>query len=290
MQKILDMHSQVYAGPEFDFLTDLCGLYIKMKRGLDTGRQVFYYDSSTIKHQFSHLIQELILSKHRPKGITLLSEKTPSNVLVFDELKELFPKAQFIFVVRDPRGNINSFMEVAKRAKAFGDNIAVGNNLLDDLHLIDNYISAGNSFYLRNRDRCYLIHYEALLLAPCAEVKKLCLFLQIPFEESMLDMSVINDTSTLVNNQNATVRAWSTPGMLDSPIKQGPADKWKGNMSSGAIRFISHFFAGKRYECYDYYSLKRLIKVQKLSLINTYAQNRGLRFLFKKAYEYVKNN
>ena len=54
----------------------------------------------------ARLIEDLLLPLADRHGAPYLSEKTPSNGLVFRELLELFPAARCIFVLRDPRATI----------------------------------------------------------------------------------------------------------------------------------------------------------------------------------------
>lgn len=255
VQKILDMHSQIYAGPEFDHLNELSKVYRNMKRGVENQRQVFYYDKKKLQENFGRLINDIFRSKIEKEGVQFLSEKTPSNVLVFNELIELFPEAKFIFVVRDPRANINSFKNVASRASEFGDKVPVGNDLFNDLNLINQYIWAGNDFHLKHGKSCHLLRYESLLKDPKTEIQNLCDFIGIPFELQMLDLgSKESDGSRLINSGNSTVRAWSTVGMLEKNIDAANIDAWKRYLSKRDIGMIDNFFMLNKYACLDAYS------------------------------------
>lgn len=254
VQRILDMHEEIYAGPEFDHLSALCKLYRTMKHGLENQRQSNYYDGDQLKATFANVICDIFQRKMEREAVTRLSEKTPSNVLAFEELHELFPKAKFVFVVRDPRGSISSFKNVAKRAKEYGDSVLVGNNLFKDLALIKEYVSSGNEFCLKHQEYCYLLRYESLVKDPKREVSNLCAFLGVPFYEGMLDLSAKeNDMNKLINARNKTVRAWFTKGMLERKIDEKDTELWRSELSWQEIGIINEFFRNNRLECLDPY-------------------------------------
>lgn len=62
------------------------------------------------------MLEKIFLPLADAGNTKFYSEKTPGNVLIFDELLEIFPKARCFHVVRDPRGTVSSMLEVGKRA------------------------------------------------------------------------------------------------------------------------------------------------------------------------------
>jgi protein-tyrosine sulfotransferase len=109
-QKILDGHSQIYGGPEFDHIYTTLKLYSNYKNGVEvTKRQKHYYSEKEVLQRFRTLLNDFLSTKLNQEKVTYLSEKTPSNLLVFHQLKEIFPKSKFIWVIRDPRANLFSF-------------------------------------------------------------------------------------------------------------------------------------------------------------------------------------
>ncbi|RJP81621.1 MAG: sulfotransferase [Desulfobacteraceae bacterium] len=271
VQRILDLHSQIYAGPEFDHLLSICSTYLKMKEGIDNGRQVFYYNETDLKKSFSELISSFLVKKASKEGVLYLSEKTPSNVLIFNELKELFPNAKFVFIIRDPRDSICSFKEVAERADRFGEEVTIGHDLLMDLKLIDQYIKFGNNFYLKNEKSCHLVQYESLVTFPLETIQSLCKFLGVLFESGLLELnSKESDLCKLINAENQTVRAWFEKGMIAEGINNGSVEKWKQKLKKEEIILIENFFSRRNYTCFKSYAFKKPGIIEKLLILNFY--------------------
>jgi len=266
IQKILDMHSEVYAGPEFDHLPVLSTAYKNMKMGLDNGRQEFYYDENQLQQNFRKLLDELLMSKRKSQNVKFLSEKTPGNVLCFSELKELYPRAYFIYVVRDPRAVINSLVKVGKKARGTTNTVGVGKNVFNDVQLIHNYTSAGDEFYSANKSSCFLLHYEDLVSQTENKVKEVCQFLGLIFEETMLDISKENDSSKLVNSQNETVKAWSEPGDLEREITDQHLLDWKKQLPNTHKLLIDSEFYNSNYKSYNTYQFNRVSPLVKFGV------------------------
>ena len=108
----------------------------------------------------------------------------------FLPLARAYPDAKFIVIVRDVRASIASNLlvknksmiaHVASFAKAWRKNIA--------------YTSFLRTQKLM-KDRLFVISYEKLVNQPETEVRKVCEFLEIDFESSMLDTEKFIDFST----------------------------------------------------------------------------------------------
>ena len=116
LQKILGNHPQISAGPEFDNIPVIMDLFKKMKSGIKSGRQEVYYNQEFLKQNFNLFIESLF--KNRITNETVyISEKTPSNALVFKELLDINTNNKLVFIVRDPRGIAASMKEVCQKAK-----------------------------------------------------------------------------------------------------------------------------------------------------------------------------
>jgi len=103
VQKILDLNSNIYGGPEFDYLLDISKLFVKMKKGIKSGRQVDYYNEEELAETFRLFIFSFLNRKPEKENVKYISEKTPNNALIFNQLVEILPKAKYVFVVRDPK-------------------------------------------------------------------------------------------------------------------------------------------------------------------------------------------
>ncbi len=255
IQKILDLHSNIYAGPEFDHLYKLCGIYKEMKDGIKNGRQSVFYTEIQLKEAFSKLILGLLVESNKKKyGVSYISEKTPSNALIFEQLIEIFPLAKFILVIRDPRANVWSFKNVAKRASMFGEIVGIGSNLIDDLSLMRNYFNKAQRFVSMHSESCYVLYYEKLLKNPQKEIQKVCDFIGISFESQMLELSRReSDASRLINLENRLVKAWAEKGMLEKDFDIDKLDQWKKKLNRLEINLISNYFSKYKFEILSSY-------------------------------------
>lgn len=103
-------------------------------------------------------------------------DHTPMNIEAFETLLGLYPDAQLIHIVRDPR---------AVAASVFGlpwgpnDALAFGS-------WWPHYVNAGLSLQNALPDRVLLIHYEDLLKDPQFTLKKTCQFLALQFSSDLV--------------------------------------------------------------------------------------------------------
>lgn len=103
-------------------------------------------------------------------------DHTPMNIEAFQSLLTLYPDAQLIHIVRDPR---------AVAASVFGlpwgpnDALAFGS-------WWPHYVNAGLSLQNALPDRVLLIRYEDLLKDPQSTLKKICQFLALQFSLALI--------------------------------------------------------------------------------------------------------
>ena len=117
-------------------------------------------------------------------------EKTTSTEIYASEVKSWFPNARFVHIIRDPRDNWASLRSGwEKRYRQFNDSytrllqsmIDRGRLGLEFARL--NQASFGSEDYL-------VIRYEDLTAAPVAELRKICSFLSIDYDPTLLQPTV----------------------------------------------------------------------------------------------------
>lgn len=266
VQKILDLNTKVSAGPEFDHLPRIANLYNSMIKGVANSRQLTYYSEDELTIKINNFIMSLFDSK-LTKDISILSEKTPDNIFVFDLLLKIFPLAKFVFVVRDPRGVYSSFKEVKKRSIKNNVNVLLGNNIIDDINLINRYIDKGNRFYQENKKICKVIHYEELLRDSEGVVRDLCEFIGVDFQTQMLETQRSNQTSELIRKIE-DITGFYTEKMYDKKIDLENAVKWKNNLTKFEKGLISYFFNLQNHSVLDVYNFsQKKISQKKFKLL-----------------------
>ncbi len=128
-----------------------------------------------------------------------LGDKNPTYALFAGRLSHAFPASRFIHVVRDYRHNVRSYRDVpfdlsqpaalAYRWRRYNAEVLA--------------LSAAAP------ERCLRVRFEALAAAPAAELARVCAFLGLAFEPTMLTSSPAG----------TRVRADAGPGWFQRPIE-----------------------------------------------------------------------
>ena len=256
-QKMLDGHSEIYGGPEFDHLPATCKLFSQYVQGIKNKRQVpFYTEEDAIDH-FNTLISDFFDSKLNKEGKQIFSEKTPANLLHFSELIRVFPKAKFIWVVRDPRANVYSFRKVASSRKISKSENFIGANIIKDIELMRNYFVAGQKFLSENKERCLIVYYEDLMSRTKEVMLSVCEFLTVDFQEEMLDTERKNDTTDIIEKGADDLKGFVNKDLYEGKVNRSIKDEWRENLSDSAKKLIEHYLSLEHYKVLDRYNLKK---------------------------------
>jgi hypothetical protein len=152
-------------------------------------------------------------------------EKTPRHLLMTDTLRELWPRAFIVRIVRDPRDTALSLANVP-----FAKESVVGNIVRidhDDRASRDRFAHDPLTMTLR---------YEDLVTEPERELRSVCELIGETFEASMLDS---RRSATGV----AAEHEWWKQSVA-GPLHTGSVGRWRGEMSADARRFASLHLAG----------------------------------------------
>jgi sulfotransferase family protein len=112
-------------------------------------------------------------------GKAIIADKTPNNVFIVDRLRECWPDARFIFLLRHPGAIARSRQAYKAQPTQQADE--------DDKNaeVIRRYVEA-----LENARQSYdghTVRYEDLTADPERELRGICSFLGIPYEAGMLE-------------------------------------------------------------------------------------------------------
>lgn len=176
-----------------------------------------YYDGV---RSFAETIYGSVLEKH---GKRLFLDKTPRYTMIVDELYELFPKAKYILLLRNPLAILKS--ELHTYVKGDWPMLAqFAPDLLD---------APGRIVEARRRlgEAAIEVRYEDLVTSPESTVRSLCEFLGIEFDKKMLDYS---DTPAPKGRMNDPVgiHKYTAP----SPAS---LEKWKELGADGQLRHFA---------------------------------------------------
>ena len=157
-------------------------------------------------------------------GVASVEEIDTLNIYHANLLIDMFPEAQFVHVVRDPRGGVASM----KRVSFFPDD-AVLNAL--NRHKV---MTHGRAHFRRivPADQRVEIRYEDLVTAPRETLRTLCSFLRLPYEEEMLRFHVDAErfmTPAAASSFNETATR---------PISEAHAHKWQSLLTNDEIASV----------------------------------------------------
>jgi hypothetical protein len=112
-------------------------------------------------------------------GKRIIADKTPNNVFIVDRLRECWADARFIFLLRHPGAIVRSRQAYKSQPAEQADE--------DDKNaeLIRRYCEALEA--ARQAYDGHTVRYEDLTADPERELRRICSFLDVPFEPGMLE-------------------------------------------------------------------------------------------------------
>jgi len=116
------------------------------------------------------------------KGCTCWVEKTPGHIFVLDHIEKSVPGARFIHLIRDGRAVVASLMDAKNK---FPEARIWQKSLADFVRLWNAAIR--KSARCVGKENHFFVSYEALVTNPQKELRAICQFLSLEFEEEMLE-------------------------------------------------------------------------------------------------------
>ncbi|MGM0636463.1 MAG: sulfotransferase family protein [Bacteroidota bacterium] len=164
--------------------------------------------NQTLSHILNIVYQ--VSSKENTKEILRWGDKTPINTLFVDKLIRVFPKAQFIHIIREPKDVVCSYA----KAKIEKDYIRSAKNW-------KLFIDKANALQKKlPKEQFHLVHYEDLVSQPADELEKITAFLGLNYSDEMLDYwkktSSLGDVNFLEHHKN-----------VSKPVSTKSIGKWK---------------------------------------------------------------
>ena len=239
---MLDCHPEILGAPEFLNLERIVELRNRLRLGIDRGAIEAFASAPEVDRLTAQLIEDLLLPLADRHGAPYLSEKTPSNALVFRELLEIFPAARCIFVLRDPRAIIASMLEVGTRAAARGHPTQPWTRSLPAaVAYVQRYFQAARAAAAEAPGRVLVLRYETLVTEPEAVTRAICGFLGLPWTAAMLTPS-----SRWHPGEQAIIRTaiWYDPASFRRDPDPTGIDTWKERLSARQKAVITLAFAG----------------------------------------------
>ncbi|WP_149827886.1 sulfotransferase family protein [Streptomyces tailanensis] len=133
-----------------------------------------------------HLLWDRVMHRELVKsGKDFIVEKTPSNAFVYERIRDCWPDARFVFLLRHPVSIAQSWHEGDPDKRTYDEAAA------DALR----YMKAVDK--ARKGLTGHTVRYEDITADPEKEMRRLCEFLAIDFEPAMLDYGKKDDAQVV---------------------------------------------------------------------------------------------
>jgi hypothetical protein len=163
------------------------------------------------------IIAGLFEKNARGEGKARWGDKTPYYILHLRTIKDMFPTAQIIHLIRDGR---DCALSMLSRKYDLG----IYNTYHAAKHW-QQYVETGQAIGRElGSDVYHEIRYEDILADPVGAMRKMCVFLEEEYNDSLV-------------NFNKSSEPGKTP-LLQKPIQQDNAQKWRRLMTPWQIRIF----------------------------------------------------
>lgn len=257
LQKILLSHSKISGGSEFYFSDEIFSLYKKMTNSFFIDHNSIYYSKEEAQKSFKEFYTSFFKHLARTNPV-YISEKTPTNINVAQEILEVFPESYYINVIRDGRDVVSSYLKVARRHKENNKKTEIGLKYACELWLN----SVNRWAKIENHPRTFNVYYEDLILEPEKTIVKLLKFLKLDMESQLLSPEKVSAES--VNMQSNQDTMFYTKQMMMQPFNPKRIGSWKNELGLFQKIFTNIFLSNKLkafgYKITNsYYTLNRVL-------------------------------
>ncbi len=139
---------------------------------------VMHYFSSADRNKFSaelfKFYSSLVANLLEARGKSHFVEDSTWNILHFNSLSEIFPRAKFVHVYRDPRDVVASFLRQRWMPNNLTQVVLIYQDLINEI-----LEQASDS------EKCYNLRFEDLVQTKEDEASKLCSFLDLDYSQAM---------------------------------------------------------------------------------------------------------
>jgi hypothetical protein len=234
VQRILDCHPEIYAGPEFIFVSRIVDLFQDMRQSIRLGGSIHaILDEEDLVHAFRSLLVDLLLPKLQAQSVSYLSEKTPGNVLAFAWLEEHVPEGKKILVVRDPRDVVSSMLEVGGRQRLRrGWALNYLRDPLAAVNYMNDHLKAGLAL-AETSANCLLIYYEDVISDPLVVANRMYRFIGV-HELEQLNLG----NEQFEGSRHRDSYDWYPPGTMSGGVEKGRVGAAGERLNRSDLDFI----------------------------------------------------
>jgi hypothetical protein len=187
MRVLLNRHPHIACGPESHFASRFERWYEQLADEWSETVRRYGFGPEAVDRAFAALADNLFTRYQLAEGKRRWADRTPANILRIDYLFRLFPRAQFVHVIRDPRDTYCSIRHKVHTSKP------------DWVRFTPPYAArdwrAGILAGERWRpypDRYHEVRYEDLVREPEATLRRVLAFLNESWAAQILDPDADN--------------------------------------------------------------------------------------------------
>jgi len=175
LRMVLGSHSTLYAPPELP-------LYHLSVRAETSWIKASMTALQISARELDYLLWDRVFADVLSRsGKPTLVAKTPSNVLIWEQIAECWPDERFIFLLRHPASSVASLQAAWSKEWRPEDSGSLKESMSRALRYMKRLEEA------RRALSGMTVRYEDLTAEPETIVRQLCKFLGLPFEPAMLD-------------------------------------------------------------------------------------------------------
>lgn len=236
LRVILDTHHRIFCGTELRVVPALTMLWHSVNQSaLPLLESAYAVDAERVRAIFADLVLSFLKPSWEASGKARVAEKTPFNILVFPELRRLFPEAVLVHVIRDVRDVVASRLE--RDRTAIGT--PVSDTPIDTVALAaaraEEWVAAMS---VRRRmlldgtlSRAYFeLRYEDLVCSPNIVLAGLFGFLGERFDPTVLDFHLVD------RNVDGS-EEWSADGVR-RPVFTSSCGRWRKSLSTAELASV----------------------------------------------------
>ena len=209
---------------------------------------------------------------------TFFLDKTPRYYNIIPDIARVFPDAKFIFLFRNPINVMSSMMHTwsdgnLKRLYAFERDLKQGPRLMSEGYDL-----------LRNKS--YAVQYEDYVSNPEKYTKEICEYLEIEYDQTMLEVFSQQNTTGSINIGDSTGE--------QKFISDKSLNKWRNTFNTGFRKKIAYKYVmgikGSVLEVQGYNKKEILKDIEELKITRKYFFKDRLDYVYSLLVRYLKLN
>ncbi|WKY00373.1 hypothetical protein Q1695_014880 [Nippostrongylus brasiliensis] len=224
MRAMLDAHPDVRCGEETRVIPRILGLRAQWKLSLKEWNRLQQagVTNEVIGRAVASFIIQIIAGHGAPAP--RLCNKDPFTMKSALFLSEIFPNAQYIFMIRDGRATVHSI--ITRKVTITGFDLSSYRQCLTKWN---SAISIMNEQCNSVGDKCLKVYYEQLVLHPEPQLRRILEFLNLPWNSSVLHHEqFIGKAISLSNVERSS-------DQVVKPVNLDALAKWVGEIPQDVI-------------------------------------------------------